>query len=235
MIFPILVFMIVSGVASPAPEAAPDGPLREIGHVRATMCGALVVHANGAISAALHDDLLIARTIGRLRASNLEDNALDRHTAMTELDRLAQQLHDSEVQGNGEIKRLRDMAAKSGDATQKTELRTFADALGGALNRQRKIADDLTGLLSYLSYQEMVTPSESDVQSMRTNATEFAGAQAQVQALADAQHTGGGSFDHASPNQLLQQAATEFQGRMPDVQRDEARAADHSEGAVSGC
>lgn len=233
MIFPILIFVIISGSASPEPDAS--GPLKEIGHVKASACGAVVVHANSAISAALHDDLVIARTIARMRASNLEDNAISRRQALNDLNRLAADLRQSEMQGVGEVKRLRDMAAKSPDPTQKIELKTFADALGGALNRQSKIAADFNGLLAYLDYQEVVTPGQTDAQQFASNSMEFAGSAARTTALAADQRAGGGSFDHANPNQLLQMAASDFQTRMTDVQSDEAKAADHTEGAVSGC
>jgi len=233
MIFPILIFVIVSGAASPEPDSS--GPLKEIGHVRASACGAVVVHANAAISAALHDDFLIARSIARMRNANLEDNALSRRQAMNDLEHLAIQLRESEMAGVGEAKRLRDMASKSPDPTQKVELKTFADALGGALNRQSKIAADFNGLLAYLDYQEALTPSQTDAQQFASNSMEFTGGAGRATEMAAAQRAGGGSFEHASPNQLLLAAASDFQARLIDVQSDEAKAANHTDGAVSGC
>jgi hypothetical protein len=234
MVFLILVFVAASGAANPAP-AMPVGPLKEIGqvHASANMCGALVVHANSAISAALRDDLLITRTIGRMRSSNLEGEALSRRQAMNDLDRLAAELRETETQGIGEVNRLRDLGAKTGDATHKVELKTFADALGGALNRQGKIADDLNGLLAYLDYQELRGSSFGDSDNMPSPSLDASGSAGQSPAVGE-QH-GGSSFEHATPNVLLISAAADYQARMPEVQKDEAKAADHSEGAVSGC
>jgi len=236
MIFPILLSVIISGAATPAPASPGDAPLKEIGHVISTSgsCGALVVHANGAISATLNDDLLLGRTIGRLRASDLEDSPMRRQAALNDLDRLAGEIRQGYLQGDGEVKRLRDMAAKSSDPTQKVELRTFADALGGALNRQRKMMADLNGMVAYLGFQDMKTESDTDNQMMASQRIEFNGPAQQAQMLATGQQQGV-IFDHGSPNQILLNAAADFQSRMGDIQLDEAKAANHIDGALSGC
>jgi hypothetical protein len=223
MVFPILVFVVVLGAAAPAPAQ-----LKEIGHASASsnMCGILVVHANSAISAALRDDVLIARTIAVMRTSNLEADSISRRQTMNDLDGLAAQLRDTETHGNGEIKRLRDLAANASDAPQNADLKTFADALGDALSRQAKMSVDLTRVLASLDYQDM-RGSVPDPQSTLAAAPAVTGA--------PELHFAGASAEHASPNLLLSSVAADFQARMSQVQKSEAKAADHSDGAVSGC
>jgi hypothetical protein len=223
MVFPILVFVVALGVASPEPAQ-----LKEIGHGSASsnMCGILVVHANSAIAAALRDDVLIARTIAVMRTSNIEGDSLIRRQTLYDLDGLAAALRESETHGNGEIKRLRDLAANSSDESQNADLKSFADALGEALNRQAKMAADLTRVLASLDYQEMRS-STPDPQSTL--------AAAPAVRPAPELHLSGDSPQRTSPNLLLSSVAADFQARMGFVQKAEAKAADHSDGAVSGC
>ena len=121
-----------------------------------------MVHANSAISSALRNDSTLALTVNRLRNLDFVSNNLTLEQGIHELDRLAGELHDDSVHGDGEVKRLRDMADKSTDPTRKAELHAFADALGGALARQKKVAMDLNGLVAYMQYREMATPDETE-------------------------------------------------------------------------
>jgi len=238
MVFPSLLVAAVvtasSTVASPAP--APS-PLQEIGHVRASMCGALLVHANAAIAAALHNDLTLARTIARMRSADVEGNPIARRATMAELDKLSADLRDTAVHGDAEIKRLREMAEKATAEPQKTDLKTFANSLGGALYRQKKMASDLNGLMAYMDFQQMRAefPNNNSPSPLPGGSSQMAGyARTNLPNPMQPQDPSG-LYEHGSPNQMLLSAASDFQARMSDVQLDEAKAADHSEGAVSGC
>ena len=224
--------------ATPAPTAAP-APLKEIGHVRATAaCAELAVHANSAISSALHNDLLLSQTIGKLHNVDLETNAITRRNNLQDLGRLAKDLRAQAVAGDREVQRLRDIASKSTDPEQKKELKAFADELGGALYRQKKIANDLNGLLAAFDYHDMAQLDESQ---MAINQSTL-GAPT-LEGLTDpAEKAAQGPVGRLntrpkkpSDNALAANAANDFELRLPDITNDEALAADHTAGAVSGC
>lgn len=222
--------IVATLVAAQPPAPAPSsGPLKEIGRVRVSAaCGNIVVHANSAISSALRNDATIARTANRLRTMDLESSEMSMHRGLVELDRLAAQLHDDAIHGGGEVKRLRELADKATDPTRKAELRAFADSLGGALYRQKKAAADLSGFVAYLQYRDMRTPSETDA---KMNGV----AQDPLQRTPPPQPFDVGLYRAETPNQMAIAAATDFEARLRDIAIDEGRAADHSEGAVSGC
>ena len=198
------------------------------------------MHANSAIDAALHGDVLVGRVIVRLRETDFEDNALSKRNGVGELNRLAAQLSDEALRGEAEIKRLREAAERKGGPGLGPELRLFSDALGGALARQHKIGMDLNGFLSYLYYREM-----REVARVETPPGQRRG----YGAAGDPFGTGGlpNSFATPSPppgtpyaiagtpKRMAAAAAMDFGARSIEVQGDEAKAADHSEAAVSGC
>ncbi len=102
-------------------------------------CGNIVVHANSAIFSTLRNDATLSLAIVRLRNLDLEASSLSLQKGIHELGRLADQLRDDANRGVGEIKRLRDLADRSTDpAAQGGVDGTFADALGGALYRQKR-------------------------------------------------------------------------------------------------
>jgi hypothetical protein len=224
----LIAALIATPVVSPDP-ATPASPLKEIGHVRVSAaCGNIVVHANSAISSALRNDATLARTVHRLRTVDLEANEISKTQGVHDLDHLAAQLHDDAMHGDGEVKRLRDLAEKTTDPTRKAELKAFADSLGGALYRQKKAAMDLSGFIAYMQYQEMRTPSETDAK-MANEARDFIAKAPSPPPYYE------GLTRHDSPNKLAAEVAQDFEVRMQDIAQDEGRAADHSEGAVSGC
>jgi len=217
---------------APSPSPGQQKQLKVIGRVRATVCGNIVVHANSAISSALRNDATLSQTVTHLRNANFEADPLSYHRGVTDLDALAVELHDNAVKGVGEVKRLRELAATSKDPTRKTELKAFADALGGALYRQKQAAADLTGFVSYLQARDMRHTPEIE----RAMATDHMdpplthGAPAMepspFQLWTDI---------HGTPNEMAQQAAREFNQRSQEITLDEGTAADHAEGAVTGC
>jgi hypothetical protein len=164
VLVPLLAVLAAPNTAPAAAAPAPPSPLKEIGHVQAlSVCSAIVVHANSAIGAALDNDHDLALTINRLRTTDLDvDNAIARRNGMEDLATLASRIRLSAAAGTAEIKRLRAMAAQTADPTRKTELKAFADALGGAIVRQRKVGTDLARLLAIIdgrrAVEEINTP-----------------------------------------------------------------------------
>lgn len=225
---------IAATSASPTPAPA---PLKEIGHVKATAaCAELALHANTAISSALQNDALVSQTILQMRKVDLDSNPIARRNNMQQLGDYAKELRARAVSGDKEVKKLREIAAKSSDPVQKVELKAFADQLGGALYRQKKIANDLNGLLAYFDYRDMKPTDEEmntygggvvpPTKSHRTLISE-------AQQLYD--QTSVNSREKHTDTQLVGFAAEDFFARTPDITNDEALAANHFQGAVSGC
>ena len=227
---PLFAGLILSAAS---PSAPPAEPLREIGHVRASaFCSELAHHANGAISAALRNDNVIIETIGKMHTAQLDGNVITRRNTLQSLGDLAKELRARAVAGDGEAARLRAMAATATDPDQKKELKSFADALGGALYRQKKIANDLNGLLAAFDYHDM-RPTSDELNRMYAgtrNQPIFSNAD---QSLNQRPESGFGGDQ--SDTDLAAIAASDFAARIPDISNDEAIASNHALGATSGC
>jgi hypothetical protein len=228
----LLIAIIATAPIPAAPPSAPSpGPLKEIGRVRTSAaCGNIVVHANSAIFSTLRNDATLALAITRLRNLDLESSSLGLQEGIHELGRLAKQVREDAVRGVAEIKRLRDLGDRSTDPVRKAELHEFADALGGALYRQKTMSLDLSGFVSYLQYHGMAASDDGQNKpsddATAGETTEVEGSPAPY--YRDASHT-------QTPNELAANAATDFADRMRMIDADETRASDHAEGAVTGC
>ncbi len=217
------------GVA-PSPEpAASDAPtpLKEIGRVRTSVCSTIVVHANSAIDDALANDSDLHNLIAALVTANMDDaTELKRRNTYHDLERVASKLRETALDGEGEVRRMRALAAESPEP-RKSELRAFADALGGALYRQRTIAIDTQRLLAVQQGRE--AKAEADAQSA-TDATTF-NSRGGAMPRKDAPYaTQPGSVDAA-----FRSVASDIADRTKLVTADEGVAADHSLGATTGC
>ena len=208
--------------ASPAPSASPA--LKTIAIVRASArCAEIVTHANSAIASTLDDNEVIAQTITQLRFVNLDDGSLiHRNQGLNALRDLASMLYKQSHNGDGEIKQLRDLAAKSTVPQEQKELKSFADALGGALGRQLKMARDLDGFLAYVDYRDSSGFSEGGSPMSQDF---FAPDPYAPQALRSKN----------TATAYAQNAAKEFQLRLPAIYRDESAAAAHVDGALGSC
>ncbi len=228
---PLLIAIIAT---APIPQAPPDpsspSPLKEIGRVRASAaCGNIVVHANSAIYSTLRNDATLALAITRLRNLDLEASSLSLQEGIHELGKLAREVRDDATRGVAEVKRLRDLGDRSTDPVRKAELHQFADALGGALYRQKTMSMDLSGFVAYLQYHGMQNADESSSKPDDAADDQLAadhGSPAPY--YQDATH-------NQTPNELAANAATDFTDRMRLIGADESRASDHAEGAVTGC
>jgi hypothetical protein len=175
--------------------------------------------------------------VTRLRATDLDSaDPLTYHNAVTDLDRLAGQLYDNAVHGIGEVQRLRDIAKDSKDPTRRAELEKFADALAGALNRQKQAGVDLNGYVAYLETREMRKAPDVDravaVEGMTPSATRGGGS---MTALMAPSPYALWNDVHGTLRGMSQNAASDFERRSKEIAQDESIAAEHAEGAVSGC
>jgi hypothetical protein len=237
----VLVPLLVALAApSPVPSSGSEPPstLKEIGHVEArSICSAIVVHANSAIGTALDNDRDLGLTINHLRTTDLDDaNEIQRRNGMNDLSTLTGRIRMAALSGTGEIKRLRDIAAQTVEPTRKAELKAFADALGGAIARQRKAAADLDRALAIIDGRRAVN---------EINTEELADERAAVSS--DRMRSMAGNPDLGmmrSPvapvaperfNDVLRSIADDFGERTRAILNDEGVAADHAIGATTGC
>jgi hypothetical protein len=128
--------------AAPSPAAS---ALPEIGRVRANAaCQAIVEQARVAITNAVHNDrrLLSLATV----MDRVSPGAIVGEKKVRAIDVLAQWASSIEldaVEAQGSIERMRALAAASTDETRKRELKAFADALSGAVARQKYAAHEV--------------------------------------------------------------------------------------------
>jgi hypothetical protein len=214
-----------------------SSPLKEIGHVESvSVCSAIVVHANSAIGVALDNDADLALTINRLRTTDLDDdNEIKRRNGMNDLATLAGRIRVAAAAGSGEIKRLRAMAAETAEPTRKAELKAFADALGGAIARQRAAGVDLDRMLAIIDGRRAVE---------EINSPEMAGERASIAGLEQPGTLTANAGIMRNPvapvtpsrvNGVLHDVADDFASRTAAILGDESVAAEHSLGATTGC
>ena len=246
----------VSFAAAPPPvsAAAPATTLKVIANVRSTSrCAEIVTHANSAIGAALNNDVQLQQLITRLRAVNLDDgNPIHRRNGLDALGEFAKNLTKQSRSADDEVKRLRALAEKSTDPQEKAELKAFADALGGALWRQQKVARDLNGYLAAVDFQDMATFTEGQQEA---NRAVFGVPDPYISTIADTQPNAGvdrnrGTMDPSSgmrppplghdmnrttATQEATAAAKDFESRLPGITNDENGAAQHVNAALARC
>ncbi len=240
-------FFVIAVLTAPTPQPSASPALKTIATVRASArCAEIITHANSAIGSTLDDDLVISKTITTLRLINLDDgNVIHRRNGFGALGDLAKTLMMQARAADDEVKRLRDVAARSKDSQEGKDLKSFADELGGALWRQQKIARDLNGFLAYEDFHELAQPSEAE-KSM--NQSLFGVDDPQAEAPTDFQIRSrngvpwspmhpqmGHDPNEPTATQYAKAAASDFQSRIPDIVLDENHAASHVDGALAGC
>lgn len=148
---------VPSPAPAPAPTAAPAAArLKTIATVRTTpRCSAIMRNTNAAIVDALNNDKAIVKTIGQVRAAQLDDNnELHFQNALQQMLDSASAMTTAARAGDDNVKRLRIVAQQTKDPQDKAALLAFADQLGGALWRQQELARDLGGFGVYLMTRE---------------------------------------------------------------------------------
>lgn len=248
LLVPILAALAVP-LAEPSAAAPPaPSPLKEIGRVQSlSICPALVVHANSAIGSALDNDQQLALAVNRLRTTDLDStNEITRRNGMNDLSTLAGRLRTAAATGTGEIKRLRALATETNDPTRKAELKAFADALGGALARQRKAGTDLDKMLVIIDGRRSV--EEINTQALVNERASIAdapinggrpesslGGRGPVALTSGVMRSAVAGPSPQPVNGILRDVADDFIARTQSILSDEGVAADHALGATTGC
>ncbi|GAC1613728.1 MAG: hypothetical protein NVS4B13_08640 [Candidatus Elarobacter sp.] len=230
MLLPI-VLVLAAGDPAPAASSAPHPtPLTEIGRVKAlTACFPIVAHANGAITQALDNDRTLAVISTNLHNTDFDKlNSLQRRNAIEALMKQATIMRENSSAGDIEIKKLRDYALNSPDPKRKEELKTFADALGGALYRQKKAAVEFMRDITIMRGREEATEAR-EIMHRANPVPPFALAQQM------ANTAGPLPVPPLAYNKQLQYLGDTLDGLAQSILTDEGRAADHSIAATSGC
>ncbi len=230
MLLPIVVALTAADPAPAASSAPRPTPLTEIGRVRALpACVPIVAHANGAITQALDNDRTLAVLSTNLHNTNFDKlNFMQRKNAIATLDKQAMAVRIASSAGDVEVKKLRDYAAASPDPNRKEELKTFADALGGALYRQKKAAVELQRDITIMQGREDAAEARG-IMHAANPVPPYLGAQV----IANTPAILPGVPD--SYNKQFKGIGDVLDDMTRGVQMDEGTAADHSIAATSGC
>jgi hypothetical protein len=237
MLLPIVV-MLAAAEPAPAANTAPTTssaptPLKEIGRVRALpACVPIVAHANGAITQALDNDRTLAILTQNLRATDFDKlNFLQRRNAIDALMKQAEAMRVASSAGDVEVKKLREYAVNSPDPQRKAELKAFADALGGALYRQKKAAVEFMRDITIMRGREEAQEAREIMHRDNQIPPSL-----QAQQMNDVAAYGG-PLPQPPPvyNKQLRAIGDVMDQLTQGILVDEGIAADHSIAATSGC
>jgi hypothetical protein len=228
-LLPLVVALASTPSPVPASTARPT-PLTEIGRVRTTpICTTIVVHANGAITSALDNDRQLAILTTNLLNTDFDRlNSLQRRNAIEDMMKQAGNIRINGKVADGEIKQLRAMALASTDPARKAELKAFADALGGAIYRQTKVAAEFMRDVTIMQGREDAKEVR-DIRERNNPPPEGAASMSMVSQRA------GMPDPPRSYNQVMRSVAADLNDLSTGIIADEGVAADHSIAATSGC
>jgi hypothetical protein len=229
---PTAVSAVGDGTTIAAPPAAADvklTPLREIGHVKATtpFCQAIIDHATKAVTLGIDNDHKIGVVVQTMRSSDFDTSLLSKNNALHELGLQYAPLTEQAVAAEKAAKALRVDAQQAPTPEEAKELTAFADALDGALHRQRTIARDLASMIAIFNMHPNVTPMEREEAVMNEQLNEnyrgnitYLPAEKRVMPLLST---------------IANNGADDFVYREEGVVHDERAAADLVEPVFGGC
>jgi len=237
----LLAILAVAGMAPTAPPAvspsqAAEKPLPVIGRVRVTtpLCKTLLGDASLAVQIEAENDRRLDTAVATLKAEDLDSSAIAKQHGIRELTRQFVALREAAVAGNNAMRNFRGLIKDGQTADQRAKLAAFADALDGALRRQRLLADRLGGLVAYLDTHEPMTKEEHDKATFDVIASEN-----------DSRLSARSAFDPrdfgptaAVPDQLstvAKASGADIANRALPLERDEDDASAKIEPAFSGC
>ncbi|MDQ6940911.1 MAG: hypothetical protein M3169_00145 [Candidatus Eremiobacteraeota bacterium] len=228
LLLSVAVGAVPETAASPVPVPNPSpaaSALPEIGRVRANAaCQAIIDHARVAITSTVHNDrrLLSLATV----MDRVSPNAIVGEKKVRAVDVLAQwasSIESDVAEAQGAIDRLRALAAASTDETRKRELKAFADALSGAVARQKFAAHEVQRGLFLIG-------ARADVADARAIEDDPAlGIKGAVKSL------DGTSLRTPQDSPKLRDIAATLAERIKLIKEDEHEGVRHEVGATSGC
>lgn len=228
-----IVLALASIDPSPAPSpSARHTPLTEIGRVRALpICTPIVVHANSAITTTLDNDRQLAIMTTNMRGVDFDRlNEMQRRNSIEALMKQASAIRVQSGNADGEIKKLREYAAASPDPTRKAELKAFADAIGGAIYRQKKAAVEFMRDVTIIQGRE----EASEVRNIKARDNGMVQTAAE-QSFSNSPARAVIPAPPARYNDTMREIATALDADSQSILTDEGTAADHSIAATAGC
>jgi hypothetical protein len=234
MLLPIV--LALAGDPTPAPEAsnaARPTPLTEIGRVRALpACVPIVAHANGAITQALDNDRTLAMMSINAHSTDFDkQNMFQRRASIQGLVKQAEAIRAASTAGDLEVKKLREYANAATDPQRKAELKAFADALGGALYRQKKAAIEFVRDVTVIQGREAAVAARNDMPPVQGRVPP----NSLIAKASEPPEVGLLPGAPDSYNKVFHDLGDMLDSRTQMVQIDEGSAADHSIAATSGC
>ena len=184
------------------------------------VCGNVVVHANAAIAATLHDDDAIAHSLVALRTADFDVPGAPRKQALSDLDTFAADVRQNVERGKSETLRLRDFAEHPAGEDRKADLEALSIGLDAALDSQRDVARTLDTFVHRISYRTLASTPDAEPPSNR---------------VAPAFQSIPNPTTDGSDTYLARDAANRLAPKITEIDADEARAATHSESAIGGC
>ncbi|MGA3037918.1 MAG: hypothetical protein ABSE64_10615 [Vulcanimicrobiaceae bacterium] len=228
MLVSLILAVALATAATPSPELTPDpdasaGALREIGHVYSSgECTAIATRANSAISSAIRNDQTVTIIVQTLRSVDLDSsNRITKINGLHELEQYATDLRTSAEHAKKQATELRKLAKESTDPVRKEELKKFADALSGAIERQRHIGGEMQGMLTRIAGRDSVGDMYRELDHRSDQSPPMTATDAY--------------WHNPVYNKMANDEAKWLDLQIPLISGDESKAADHVVGAVNGC
>jgi hypothetical protein len=237
----LFVAFTLAAVTPSAPTSMPSSspaPLKEIGHVRATtpFCQGLLPDAVDAVEIETANDEKLDAVYGAMRTADFDSSRLAKFKSTHAMTERYVALRAAAIAGIDEVKRLRANAQAATGDDQRKALTDFADALGGALNRQKVLADDLGRFIAYLDSHESLSKEDRDAlvfQAMidQSNSLNYQTRQVSMQNYAMS------PLDKVPPllSTVAKDGADDLQQRARPIAMDEKKASDLIDPAFAGC
>ena len=227
--------------SSPSPESraagssATSAPLKEIGRIRVTtpLCKALVGTAAQAVAIETENDRRLAIAETTLQTIDLDRNELLKYQGVREITRQYVDLRKSALAGHQLMRDFREQVKTAPNAEQRDNLKTFADALDGALRRQRALADDMGRLVAFLDAHPPISKEDHD--ALVFNALITQGDRRLSRQIFDPRVDGPLAVVPDSLSTTAKVAGIEITRRAEPIGSDEDAAAARIETAFSGC
>ncbi|HUY11611.1 MAG TPA: hypothetical protein VMV73_05050, partial [Candidatus Dormibacteraeota bacterium] len=161
----MVVALGIAAAPNPIPAASPLPHLKLIIELHSTsaLCGNFVTHANGAIASDNRNDVALGNVVASLRHRDINHNILSWERGIQYFNAEAVAINTDWANGEREVNQLRALSATTKDPQEKKSLMDSANALGGALWRQRKIARDLQGFVAQLQGEQGVRETNQQV------------------------------------------------------------------------
>ena len=224
-----------SAITNVAAPGVPSAALKEIGHIRVTttLCKALVGEAARAVEIETENDGRLTMAERTLQTIDLDRNELVKYQGVREITRQYVDLRKSALAGNQIMRDFREQAKTAATVEHRENLKIFADALDGALRRQRVLADDMGRLVAYLDAHPPINKEDHEALVFHALLTE--NDLRLSRQIFDPRNDGPLAVIPDSLSTTAKSAGVEIAHRAEPIGEDEDAAATRIEQAFAGC